>query len=236
MGHGDDRASKLELWLVEALATTLTRRMAERVVADVRRNRLGAPWPLDVDGLLALVRDDITPLVFLRVGGRARGVLAELEERVLGLSALADEAWQGPRLRLVYVGRSVAAADHFGRAIGAVETRRVDELFELLIALETDERALLLVDAADCTLDPGLLARFVPDFPTHVLTFVAASSPATREAFLSSGAAFRATLRSEPIDHPDVPRALMDLVRGSATRSRRPRGGSSSTTQPARAA
>ncbi len=226
--------------LVESLGATLTRRTAERIVADVRRNRAGVALPTDVDGLLAMVRGDLAKAAFLRVGSRAPLALSDLEERLLALDVVPLDAWSAPRVRLVLVGRSAEDACHLAREIGAHHVARVSELHELLIALDSDERTVVVVDtdALRGSLDAATLARFVPDFPSHVLTFVASSSPATREAYLSTGAAFRATLRTEPLDHPDVPQLLRDLVRGECrTKPRRTRGGSTSTTTgPARAA
>jgi hypothetical protein len=70
-----------------------------------------------------------------------------------------------------------------------------------------------------------------------VLAFVASASPRTRETYLASGAAFRVTLRTEPMDHPDVPQMLRELVSGVSNEgARRSRGGISTTTEPARAA
>jgi hypothetical protein len=234
MGNGEQIA--VESLLVDALATTLTRRLSERIVSDVRRNRVGAELPSDVDELLRVVRGDLAQATFLRVGARASRVLAVVEERVLGLAALPPEAWDGPRVRLVYVGQNREVPAYLARELGAQPVLRVDELFELLIALDTDERTLVVIDSDDTTLDPAVIARFVPDFASHVLTFVASTSHVTREVFLSSGAAFRATLRTEPMDHPDVPQMLRDLISGVANGTRRPRGGISTTTEPARAA
>lgn len=228
--------------LVESLGATLTRRTAERIVADVHRNRAGVALPTDVDGLLALVRGDLAQATFLRVGMRAPLALSELEDRLLALDVVPLDAWSAPRVRLVIVGGSGEVASHLARQIGAHHATCVRELHELLIALDGDERTLLVVDNDAAlpagSLDAATLARFVPDFPDHVLTFVAASSPAMREAYLSTGAAFRATLRGEPLDHPDVPQLLRDLVRGeSRSEPRRMRSGSTSTTTgPARAA
>ncbi len=237
MGTGEQSGAAVEALLVEALSTSLTRRMAERIVADVRRNRADAPLPRDVPSLLDVVRGDVARAAFLRVGARARELIADVEERVLALGALPAEAWQGPRVRLVYVGRHRAAAAHVGRILGAQAVVPVEQLFELLMAVDGDERTLVVVDEADTSLTPALVARFVLDFPAHVLTFVASASPATREAFLSSGAASRATLRSEPMDHPDIPRLLRDVASGVLhVGARRPRGGTSTTTEPRRAA
>jgi hypothetical protein len=238
MGNGNEETSAIESLLIDALSITLTRRLAERILGDVRRNRAGKPMPRDVDGLLALVKDDLAHATFLRVGARATSVLAEVETRVIALSALPVEAWKGPRVRFVYVGRSAEAATYLADQLGAQPVLHVIELHELFMALDTDEQTLVVVDSADTALCPLLLSRLVPDFPSHVLTFVASSSPATREAYLSSGAAFRATLRSEPMDHPDVPQMLQEIVSGvgaGAARSRS-RGGVSTTTEPRRAA
>lgn len=237
MGNGEHTVSAVELLLVDALSTAITRRMAERIVCDLRRNRGGLPLPSDLEGLLALVRGDLAQATFLRMGTRAPKVLAEVEERVLALTEVPAEAWHGPRVRLVYVGRNREAAHYLARELGAHPVIRVDEVFELLLALDSDERTLVAVDSDDTRTDAAVIARFVQDFPPQVLTFVASTSPATREAFLSSGAAFRATLRTEPMDHPDVPQMLRDLVRGESVGStRRTRGGTSTTTEPARAA
>lgn len=234
MGNGERAVESL---VVDALATTLTRRMSERIVDDVRRNRVGAALPSDVDALLQIVRGDLAQATFLRVGARAERVLAVVEERVLALAALPPDAWSGPSVCLVYVGRNAEVPAYLASELGAQSVVRVEELFELLIALDTDERTLVVIDSDDTTLDPALIARLVPDFASHVLTFVASTTHATREAYLSSGAAFRATLRPEPMDHPDMPQLLRDLVSGAATAcGRRPRGGHSTTTLSARAA
>jgi len=235
-----DIEESVQALLVESLATTLTRRMAERIVADVHRNRAGVALPTDVAGLLTLVRGDLAHATFLRVGTRAPLALSEIEERLLALDVVPLDAWSAPRVRLVLVGGCGEVASHLARQIGAHHATSVREVHELLIALDGDERTLVVIDgdAPTSCLDAATLARFVPDFPNHVLTFVAASSPAAREAYLSTGAAFRATLRAEPLDHPDVPRLLRDLVRGdSRGKTRRTRGSSTSTTTgPARAA
>jgi len=236
MGQSEHR-SGIEALLVDALSATLTRRMAERVMADVKRNRAGAPMPMDVDALLALVRGDLAHATFLRVGTRATAVLAEVENRVVGLAALPIDAWSGPRVRLVFVGRNAHALEYLARELHAQPVIRVDHVFELLIALDAEERTLLVIDEQDSALDPTIIARFVPDFSSWVLTFVAGASPGTRAAFLDTGAAFRATLRSEPLDHPEVPQMLRDLVSGIGDGgARRTRGGTSTTTQPAQAA
>lgn len=236
MGDGNNTESALESQLVDALSATLTRRMAERIVADVRRNRAGAALARDMDGLLAVVRGDLAQATFLRIGTRAPRVLAEVEDRLLGLAVLPSDFDPRQCVRLVYVGKSAAASQYFASMVGATDTVRIDELFELLMALDTDERTLVVVDSEDTDLDVAALARFVPDFPSYVVTFVAGSSPATREAFLVSGAAFRATLRHEPIDHPDFPEVLRDVVTGTTGGGRRSRSGTSTTTQPAQAA
>lgn len=227
--------STVETLLVEALAASVTRRMAERIVGDLRRIRGGA-LPSDASGLLALVRGDLTRAAFLRIGLRARTVVTDVEERVLALSSVPMDAWTRPRLRLLFVGRNASAAEHLARAIGA-QPVVVRELHELLIGLDTDLRTLVLVDDADTALEAHVVARFAPDFPAHVLTFVASSSPATREAFLSTGAAFRTHLRSEPMDHPDLPCMLRELLSGVSERGpRRTRDSTSTTTDPRRAA
>lgn len=237
MHDGEPTDSAVEALLADALSMTLTRRMAARIVADVRRNRAGRPIPSDIDGVLAVVRGDLAQATFLRVGTRAPHVLAGVEDRILGLAAIAEEPSEGPGVRLVYVGACPAVATYLAGEVGASEIARVDDLADLLIALDSDERTLVVIDSDATKLDPTVIARFVPDFPAHVLTFVASTSPATREAFLSSGGAFRATLRSEPMDHPDAPQQLRDLVGGVVDRgARRSRGGTSTTTEPARAA
>lgn len=237
MADGRDQVTVIETLLIDGLAAMLTRRMAERIVADVRRNRAGAPLPTELDALLAVVRGDVAQAAFLRIGARAERVVAEVEDRIAGLALVPVEAWGGPRVRLVYVGACPVSASHVARELNASEVVRVDELFELLMALDTDERTLVAIDPDGSKLDPAVIARFVMDFPAHVLTFVASTSPTTREAFLSAGAAFRAMLRSEPMDHPDVPQLMRDLVDGAANGGcRRTRGGTSTTTEPAYAA
>ena len=241
MGNIDELDTAIESLLIEGLAQRLTRRTAERIVADVRRNRHGAPLPRDVDQLRVLVRGELTQATALRLGARAMAAIADVEERLLAMSALPADSWEGPRVRLVYVGQSECVARYLAETIHATEVHRVDELFELLMALDTQERTLVVVDAdAACSegkLDPTALARFVPDFASHVVTMVAGATDAIREAFLRSGGAFRATLRKEPLDHPDLAGAMRDLVSGvQRSASRRSRGGPSTTTQPARAA
>jgi len=227
---------RIEAFLADALSAVLTRRMAERIVTDLRRHRRDAALPTDPAGLRALVEGDLARATFLRVGRRAARALAEVQRRLLAQSAIPVEAWSPPPVRIVYVGRSREAANALARTLGAEPVVGVDELHELLIALDTSERTLVVIDAADTALDASFIARFVPDFPAHVMTFVASATPAVRETYLQYGAAFRATLRSEPIDHPDLPDWARDVVRGVAGGTRRPRGGTSTTTEPARAA
>jgi hypothetical protein len=224
--------------LVDALSKALTRRMATRIVDDVRRGRGGAPLPEEMDELMRLVRSEVADAAYLRMGAQAGIAIAELEERIATLSAMPPGSWRQRRERLLFVGRSQEAADRLAAALGVAETQRVDELWALLVEIEKEERTLLVIDAEDTALDVTLLSRFVPDFPGHVFTFVVRSCVATRESFLKSGAAFRATLRPEPSDHPDVEQAMRDVLAGVPAKDRRHRsaGGSTTTTEPRRAA
>lgn len=229
----------IEEVLVEALSKALTRRMATRIVDDVRRGRGGAPLPEEMDELMRLVRSEVADAAYLRMGAQAGIAIAELEDRIASLAAMPAGSWRQRRERLVFVGRSEEAAQRLGAALGVAQTTRVDELWQLLVAIETEERTLLVIDAEDTALDPALLSRFVPDFPGHVLTFVVRSCVATRESFLKSGAAFRSTLRPEPSDHPEVEQAMRDVLAGIPPKDRRHRsagGSTTTTTEPRRAA
>ena len=237
MGYGDKIESAIEAVLVDGLAQQLSRRTAQRVIEDLRKHRCGAPLPTEPHALLAFVRTELLQATVLRVGARGTAAIADVEERVLAISTVPTDSWEGPRIRLVYVGRADSVAGHLADVVHATETHRVDELFELLMALDSHEKTLVVIDALDTKLEPALLARFVPDFAGNVLTLVAGACPEVREAFLQTGAAFRALLREEPLDHPDMTKVMRELVTGvPAPSGRRKRGGPSTTTEPARAA
>jgi hypothetical protein len=237
MGYGDRVESAIESLLIEGLAQQLSRRTAQRVVEDLRRHRYGAPLPTDPRALLDLVRGELLKATILRVGAKGATAITDVEERVLAMSTLPTDSWEGPRIRLVYVGRSATVAGHLADVVHATEVHRVDEVFELLMALDSRERTLVVVDSMDTKLDADVLARFVPDFAANVITLVCAVTPSIRETFLKTSAAFRALLRSEPLDHPDMKRVMRELVTGvPASSGRRKRGGPSTTTEPARAA
>jgi hypothetical protein len=237
MGYGDRIGTAIEALLVEGLSERLSRPTAQRVMQDVRRHRCGAPIPTDPQALLAFVQDELRQAAMLRVGARGAAAIADVEKRVRALPTLPADSWEGPRIRLVYVGRSETVAGQIADLVHATETHCVDEVIELLMALDSRERTLVVIDAQSTKLEPAMLARFALDFPATVHTLVASATPEVREAFLSAKAACRAVLRPEPLDHPDMTRLLRELVIGAPVPTgRRRRGGPSTTTEPARAA
>ena len=85
--------------------------------------------------------------------------------------------------RLVFVGGSPERALEIATALRVVDAVWVTELYALLIALDTEVRTCVIVDAADCPIAGTTLAALAPDFPGNVSTVVASMDTAIREAF-----------------------------------------------------
>lgn len=200
-------------WLIDAMTSTFeSRPIAERLVDDVRRNRHGEPLPCRVTDVRRLLWHELAPSASGILGVGASALAVELELLLDARSAAPEEP---PELgvRVVSTARARATADHVGALLGASEVCWAPELWQLLIALESEQRTILVHDVVGSDLDVGLLARLVPDFPPSVVTFVSSTTPAARAAFIESGAAFRATLEPGAIDQPAVAQLLCDVAR-----------------------
>ena len=202
-------------WLVDAMTSTFeSRTIAERLLDDVRRNRYGEPLPLHVAAVRRLLWHELAPSASGIVGVSASALAVELE-LLLDARVELPAARETSCMRVVSTARARATADAVGALLGASDVCWAPELWQLLIALESDERTILVHDLAESDLDAGLFARLVPDFAPNVVTFVASVTPAARAVFLETGAAFRATLGPEPIGDPAAAALLAEVARST---------------------
>ncbi len=200
-------------WLVDAMTSMFeSPAVAERLLEDVRRNRFGEPLPLRHADVRRMLWHELAPAASGLLGVGASALAVELELQLEVLAPIADEP-PAPSIRVVTTCRTQAMADHVGSLLGASEVCWAPELWQLLVALESDERTILVHDVGGSDLDVGLLARLVPDFAPNVVTFVAGAGEATRALFIQTGAAFRATLGPDPIEHPSATELLCDIAR-----------------------
>jgi hypothetical protein len=227
----------IESMLLEALESVTTRRLAQVVMQDVARMRRDAPYPEDHASLLAIVRAELADACYLRLGAAGARAVTALEDRLHALAVLPRDLWAESSDRLVFVGRSPERGASMAAALHITDFVWVSELFQLLMAVDGEVRTCVLVDASDCSLPHSVLATFAPDFPRNVSVVVASMDVSIREEFLRTGAAFRTTMRPEPASDPAIAQyALAALKGGALPAKRRKPGGSTTTTEPARAA